>query len=213
VKRPVAAAAALLLAACAGVPERLPEANIQAAWQTHSAAIGALDTWKAQGRVGLRTPDDSGSASLTWVRTPAGQTIDLVGPFGGGRVHLVQDKRGATLKSGSREYRAADATQLLQRATGWHLPLAGLDYWVRGLPEPGRATLDFDTYGRLKTLVQSGWTVEYLDYRRTDNLELPTKLVLTRRFTGGEAGRSETQAGSVEVRLVIQHWTLGPDAS
>lgn len=212
-KRLVAAGAALALAACAGVPERVPPSDVQAAWQAHSAAIAALGTWKAQGRIALRTPAEGGSASLTWQRTPVHQTIDLVGPFGGGRVHLRQDNQGAILKSGAREYRAEDATQLLHRVTGWQLPLAGLDYWVRGLPVPGRTTLDLDAYGRLKTLMQFGWTIEYIDYQRIDNVELPSKLVLTRRLTDAESAPSETQAGSLEVRLVIQRWTLEPGIS
>lgn len=195
-----------MLGACVSVPQlQPPPLDVQAAWQTHRNMISTLSLWKTQARVALRTPEQAGTASLIWVRTPVRQTMDLVGPFGAGRVHIVQNASGATLTRGSRSYHASDATALLFEVTGWHLPLDGFDHWARGLPMAGSATLQFDVSGRLESLVQAGWTVQYADYQKVDNVELPTRMVMTRALE---------KAGDVlEVRLVIQQWVLGPDSS
>jgi outer membrane biogenesis lipoprotein LolB len=47
---------------------------------------------------------------------------------------------------------------------GVRLPVNGLRYWVRGLPEPGSTPGQTDADGRLTRLEQNGWVIEYPAY-------------------------------------------------
>ena len=71
---------------------------------------------------------------MHWTQRPGSLRIELRGPLGSGLVRLQQDAGGATLTDNGRNvYRAESIEDLLFDATGWHIPLDGLTYWIRGL--------------------------------------------------------------------------------
>jgi outer membrane lipoprotein LolB len=205
--------AALLLAAlsaCAAMPERPPVGDRDAAWLARTRDLGPLDSWEIRGRIALRTADEGWQASLLWLRAKDRHDIDLVGPLGSGHVRLRQDASGAELRDSAQQIlRDTSAENLLLRATGWQLPVNGLGYWIRGLPAPGVASVrELDEWGRLRTLRQLGWQVEFLGYERLDSLELPNKLFI-RRADAGNRQSLDIAAGNdptLEVRVVIDRW-------
>jgi outer membrane lipoprotein LolB len=92
---------------------------------------------------------------------------------------------------------APDADDLLEQSLGVRLPVNGLRYWVRGLPEPGSTPgLQTDAHGRLTRLEQNGWVIEYPAYAPTSrlNLDLPERIVARRT--------------DLSVKLVIEQWKL-----
>lgn len=200
----------LVLSGCAALPERAAVADIEAAWQARTTRLAGFTEWALTGRAALTTPDEGWQVTLRWAHKGARETIDLAGPFGSGRVRLTQDKSGAQLRdSQNRVYRAANAQQVLERATGWQLPIAGLHYWIRGLPAPGPdAARELDDYGRLKALRQFGWEIQFLEYRVVGAYELPSKLSLTHRLAANATRNSPPEEASVVVRMVIANWEL-----
>jgi outer membrane lipoprotein LolB len=200
-----------LLAGCATLPERAPVADPQSAWRTRQAELKPLTAWEIHGRLALRTAEEGWQATLVWWRERDRHRIDLAGPLGGGRVRLTQDRGGAELRDAEQKvYRDTSVEQLLKRATGWHVPLEGLNYWVRGLPAPEAATHeDLDAWGRLKTLTQLGWDIQFLEYARHGARELPSKVFIRRQARVGERRvGDEGNDATVEVRLIIERWTL-----
>jgi outer membrane lipoprotein LolB len=201
---------AAFVAGCATSPPIPPPVgNPAAAWQARQAELKPVIAWKIQGRLAMHSGDEGWQATLYWTRDGERQRIDLTGPLGRGHLRLVQDSHGAELRDADqRTWHAQNAEQLLYRITGWRVPLDGLDYWVRGLPAPdAAASEELDDRGRLKKLVQSGWDIRFLEYARYGSHDLPSKLFMTRRSTGAE----ENAAGdaALEVRLVVERWTLG----
>jgi outer membrane lipoprotein LolB len=194
----------LFAGACASVPDRPPAADRDAAWSARRRQLETRIHWAMQGRVALRTRDEGWQASLAWTREADRHEIDLSGPLGSGRLRLSHDRNGAQLRdSANKVLRAADAEQLLMQATGWRLPVDGLNFWVLGLPAPGNTgAQDIDAWGRLKTLRQSGWDIEFLGYVPCGDTELPSKLFMHREQL--DSAGSET----LEVRLVIDRWDL-----
>lgn len=185
-----------MIGACATVP---PAAPPDESWSQRQAALWQLDAWQLQGRVSVRSQEEGGQASLVWRRQGENDRFDLIGPFGAA-VRVTQGDHGAELRYKQKSYRAADAQALLAEVTGWRLPLAGLPYWVLGVPIPGvSAEKRFDAQGRLRELRQLGWVVEITDYVQLDNYELPRRLNLS-TVADGEA--------RVEVRLLVERWAL-----
>lgn len=196
------ALATLLLAACAVGPRRPPVADPQQTWQSRQAGLRQLLEWDVRGKVGVRSNEGkSGNANVVWVRRDAAHDIRLFGPFGAGMVRLNQWAGGASLYDPKKKktYSGDSAREVLYQSTGWKVPFDDLTYWVAGLPAPGATNqLVLDPWGRLASLVQSGWKVSFLDYDRQGGYELPRKLLLESRADGDEAS----------VRVIVKEWGL-----
>ena len=204
---------AMLAAGCAIVPSPPPVENPAAAWQARQAELRTLSAWTLQGRLAMRAAEEGWQASVHWTHDDGRQQLDLTGPLGRGHLRLTQDHGGAELRDADRKtWRAENAQQLLYRITGWLVPLDGLNYWILGLPAPGPAAkLELDDQGRLKTLDQSGWDIRFLEYARQGSLDLPSKIFIKRRGDGNET--ASAQHVDVEVRLIIELWTLDGEKS
>ena len=192
-----------LCASCAAPRPSPPAEHVQQLWQARAATLLSIQRWELRGRLAVRTDERGGQASLTWRRDAARHSIRLNGPLGRGVVQITQDETGAVLQDAEqRQFRAANAEELLHRYTGWSLPLAHLNYWVRGIPVPDLpAAQELDDSGRLKTLRQQGWEMAYKDYMRIEGLELPRHLILT-----ALPEQANAEQPAIEVRLVIDAW-------
>ena len=192
--RLLAVAATLLLVACSMQPTP-PVADPERAWAQHRERLQDLEQWRIRGRMALSTPDDSWQADLVWSQQQRDFRIQLIAPLGQGTLVLQGTPAGAELRSSEEPapVRAADAESLLYRRTGLRMPVESLRYWVRGLPAPGGAPqLKLDPQGRLQSLQQFGWRVDFRRYRQVGDLALPDKVYLS-----GEG---------VDLRLVIRDW-------
>ena len=195
---------------CATVVERPPAPDARAAWSARNEQLAPIDAWELYGRVALQSQTDGWSASLRWVRDADRHDIDLTGPLGSGHVRLRQDASGAELRDSEHKVlRDSNAESLLFRATGWLLPVDGLNYWVLGLPAPGGANdVQIDRWGRPQRISQHGWQVQYLDYAQFGRYELPSRLFLKRRLERAEAPAAADEPVTLEVRLVVDRWAL-----
>lgn len=205
----------MLAVGCATVGDRPALDDAAAVWQARQARLTPLKSWNIQGRLSARTPTEGWHASLRWVRNDQRHHIDLWGPLGRGHLRLTQDRYGARLRDADHNtYWAESGQQLLFDTTGWWLPLDGLNYWVLGLPVPETpAEHALDQQGRLKSLNQLGWQINFLRYRRHGAYEFPSKLFIRRRLgnPGTVAFDDETLNEPIlEVRLVIERWTITP---
>ncbi|MDG4551645.1 MAG: lipoprotein insertase outer membrane protein LolB [Candidatus Contendobacter sp.] len=192
----LAAALAASLFGCATPYPAPPPA--QDAWIARQAVLAQLTLWRAEGRIGVVTGQDGWHASFQWTQQGPGYRIDLSGPLGQGRVMVESDGSQMRIQAqDGRSWTAPDADELLEQALGVRLPVNGLRYWARGLPEPGSPpVVQTDASGRLTRLEQQGWIIEYPAYAPTSrlNLDLPERIVARRR--------------DLSVKLVIEQWTL-----
>lgn len=151
--------------------------------------------WTLSGRVAVWHGQDGWHAQLRWTQQADSYQLELSGPLGQGALRLQGDEQGVTLElaNGQRDW-APSADQLLQRHTGWQLPIAGMRYWARGLAVPERpADWDYAPDGRPQRLRQDGWDIHYSQYRDYQALGcLPRRIDFSR--------------GPLTARLIIDHW-------
>ncbi|HZQ72508.1 MAG TPA: lipoprotein insertase outer membrane protein LolB [Burkholderiales bacterium] len=166
---------ALLAGACVQAPTRPPPADV---------------VFDIAGRLAARYAEESFSGGFTWRHAGASDDMLITSPLGQGVARIERDAGSVVLTTAEpREYRAADAESLTEQVLGFRLPLAGLADWVRGAPSPGSpAQEERDEKGRLKSLSQAGWRIEYQDYAG----ERPSRLRLA--YPG------------IELRLAITQW-------
>jgi len=171
--RVVAAAMLLLVAACAELPHA-PEAF----------------EFELTGRFAARYRDEASSGTLAWRHRAARDDVLLSSPFGQGLARISRDGEAVTLVAkDNQRYTAADAETLTEQVLGFRLPLRGLADWVRARPAtdaPARAEYALD--GRLLSLEQHGWRIEYTSY------EGARPKVLKLNYPG------------LELRLAISEW-------
>jgi outer membrane lipoprotein LolB len=196
----LAAAGVLLvfLAACAGQQIDLPRDKN---WLEHSARLRGLTHWSAEGKLALRTPEQSESASLNWHQTGVITRLQLSGPLGAAATTLYSNGQTLEIRQGE-ELSTWDLTDTnaLEQKTGWDLPLLALPHWIKGAPAP-----DIDIQqmqmgpdlALIETLRQDNWEIRYEAYAQFDTFTLPTRLHLRR--------------GDTTLRLIIRDWQISPD--
>ena len=183
----------VLLAACASRPPAGP------AGPADAAALMALEHWQVSGKVGLRQNGTGNSARLDWQQSGAAYTISLNGPLGLGAIRIEGDADGVTVTNKEGTHQAASPEALIERLSGWQIPVSELVYWVRGLPAPELPVLATEmAHGRLQRLSQAGWQIEYREYQWADGLLLPAKIVLERPQT--------------RLTLLLKHWQTGAES-
>jgi outer membrane lipoprotein LolB len=173
----VRAALAVLLAAalasCAQLERATPEAP----------------EFELHARLAAHYRDESFTGALAWRHGPRSDEMLITSPLGAGVARIVREGDSVVLTTAApREYRAKDAEALTQQVLGFRLPLAGLADWVRGqAADTPRPIQTFDE-GRLKTLEQGGWRIEYLAYE------------------GERPARMRLLYPGIELRLAITEW-------
>lgn len=189
---------ALLLAGCGTGPERLPAGTTPAQAQAErERRLSAIEHWVCVGRVGVSDGEESLNAALRWTQSRDRYRIRLSGLFGQGLMEISGSGAGVTLRTAERgALTAASPETLLLEEFGWRLPVSGLRYWILGVavPETAVTSAEVDALGRLEHLEQSGWRIRYLEYRRIDGLDLPSRI--------------ELEHPQLSARIAVRSWQL-----
>jgi outer membrane lipoprotein LolB len=164
---------AVVLASCAQLERAAPE---QPVFEIHA-------------RLAARYRDESFSGAVAWRHGRDSDEMLITSPLGAGVARIVREGDAVTLTTAEpREYKAHDAEALTEKVLGFRLPLAGLADWVRGQAADAPHPIQTFADGRLKTLEQGGWKIEYQAYEG----ERPARLRLL--YPG------------IELRLAISEW-------
>ncbi len=159
--------------------------------------LGAQESleFELSARIATRYKEEAATGNVAWRHSADADEMLITSPVGSSIARVVRNGNEVVLTTAEpRDYRANDAEALTEQVLGFRIPLAGLTEWVRGRAVEGPpATPVRDAQGRLATLEQNGWKIEYQDYRADG---LPARLKLT--YPG------------IELRLAIHEWKLGP---
>ena len=152
-----------------------------------SPQIQDENNFDLQGKIGVRTPKQSGSAFFTWVQQQDQFDIELTGILGVGKTQIEGKPGQVTLNSAKTGLiTAATPEELLEKATGWQAPIMHLAYWVQAKPATQNAQASKDEQNRLKQLIEDGWTV---DFSYNDKQILPNKLLLKQALADDKENR------------------------
>ena len=188
----------LLLAGCSGLQTQPPQASsAPEIYRQHLAELETIKHFDIRGRIGVQTNPRGFSGGLHWQHAPASDAILLYSPLGGQVAQIDTAPAHVVLTtSDGKRYEAADAATLTQKTLGWSLPMHGLPDWVLGRPSGSTSVnAHWDDQGRLLTLQQDGWDIEYDQYVAVDGQQLPTRVSL--------------KSPKVNLKLVIEQWSLG----
>ena len=188
-------AGAVLLVGCAPTPIE-PAAEGEPLWQAHQQVLNAIGHWQVSGRMAIQAAGEGYHGRFDWRQLGDRMDLTVSGPLSQGSARLRGDGAGVELlDSDGGRVRAGDADTLLRRATGLQVPVTGLRYWILGLPAPTtESSRVLDGQGRLLSLEQNGWNIDYRAYLDMDGRSLPRKVFLER--------------DDLRVRLVVERWRI-----
>ena len=153
----------------------------------HSQQVEAENQFNLQGKIGVRTPQQSGSAFFTWVQQQQQFDIELSGILGVGKTQISGKPGQVTLNSAKTGLIYAESPEeLLERATGWQAPITHLIDWVQARPATIDAQIQKDSQQRPTQFIEDGWTV---DFSYNDVQTLPNKLLLKQALADDKENR------------------------
>ncbi|WP_026973325.1 lipoprotein insertase outer membrane protein LolB [Aliagarivorans marinus] len=167
----------LLLASCA-TPPPITEESTQ--WDSYQQQLAALERWSLRAQIAFISPEQRQKANLWWQQDQQQSHTRLTGPLGvevfelryqPGQVWLKDDKKN--------EYRGNDAQALLQRLTGWQLPVEQLPRILIGLPASDLYQLN-DADRLAAQQIAQQWQIDYLNYANYSGRVLPRQMQLVR---------------------------------
>lgn len=188
----------VLISACAREP-LLRDHQQWRLWEKHQAQLLSLKDWKIQGRLGLYTPDEAWPGDVLWSQSGQGYDIRIIAPLGAGSMHIYSVEGGVMLEHSSEPVAqfSPDPEALIAQTFGWQLPVTSLRYWMTGIPSPQGAIegeLDLDEQGRLNSLRQSGWNIQFSKYKSVSGFELPARVQLEHK--------------ELSVKIVVRKWLI-----
>jgi outer membrane lipoprotein LolB len=146
-----------------------------------------VNQFNLQGKIGVKTPEQSGSAFFTWVQEQEKFDIELSGILGIGKTQITGQPGQVKLNSAKTgEITAATPEELLKRATGWQAPITHIVNWVQAKPATLNAKIEKDDQKRISQINEDGWNVN-LSYN--GNANLPNKLILQQQLESGKENR------------------------
>ena len=147
----------------------------------------AANNFNLQGKIGVKTPAQSGSAFFTWAQQQDEFNIELSGILGVGKTQISGKPGEVSLNSAKTgQIEAPTAEELLERATGWQAPITHLVDWVQAKPATPQAKINKDDSNRPIQFLEDGWTVN-LSYDQ--QASLPNKLILKQTLESGQENR------------------------
>ena len=185
------------LASCATIPQQVTmstESTIR--HQNHLQKNAEIKQFSLQGRIGVQTNSKGFSGGINWHHASDSDNIALFSPLGSQVANISTSSDKITLTDANGKQRSASNAETLTYDTlGWSLPLAGLADWSLGRPSnsPIQNSI-WDEQGRLTTLSQDGWKIEFSNYTEQNGYWLPGKVFL--------------KSDQVNLKLLVENWNI-----
>ena len=143
---------------------------------TEQAAASTLPSaqFTINGKIGMTTPQQAGSAFYIWTQQGQNFAIEIAGAMNAGQTKISYNGQAATLTNEKGTINAATPEELLLRATGWQAPISQLPYWIQGQPAPSDANGKKDSANRLISAQNGDWTATF-SYSNSND-KLPSRL-------------------------------------
>lgn len=181
------ATASLAFTGCQQVVKPVNTTPILESSTDQTATQTPKNQFNLQGKIGVKTPQQSGSAFYTWAQDQDNFDIQLSGILGIGKT-IIEGRPGQVTLNSSKtgEITAETPEELLEQATGWVAPITHIIDWVQARPASKEAKIQKDTAQRISQIDEDGWIV---DLTYNESATLPNKLILKQQLESGKENR------------------------
>ena len=165
------------LSACTIAPTKIvPIDNANQAWESRKTFLYEQDEWVAHlSLIGIAKKEKF-KTRIIWQQNYQNYQIKLR-DFIGRTVAVIDgspQKVVVTTSKGKR-YEDQDAETLIYGLFGLRIPVAGMRYWLRGVPQPETEyqELNLRADGLAASMRQVGWQLSYQNYADNEAIKLP----------------------------------------
>lgn len=167
--------------------------------QQHQQSLTQLTHWKIQGKIAIKTPDDKFSANLHWSQEQDLYHIRLTSLIGSTLLEMQGNNKFSKLTFDGKAFVDTDPERLLERITGWQLPVKEFPLLIKGLVPKGDFQSQLTRNGLPEQITQAdisggGWKIQYSSYQQVAQFWLPENVQL------------DKQPNNIKIR--ISKWTL-----
>jgi outer membrane lipoprotein LolB len=145
--------------------------------------LDAIDQWNLNGRITVDSGDRSDSARFRWRQRGADMSLIVDSRVPGTPEFRVEGNASILTVYPPREEPRllTDPENELSAMLDWWLPVASLEHWLVGQPDPDYAyrRLDLGPAETLAFLRQRDWRIRYHGYRLTEGLLVPSRLTFS----------------------------------
>jgi outer membrane lipoprotein LolB len=198
------------IGACAQTPELQVTPESEQNWDLRQQQLNGIDEWEIHARTAilLKVTNSKGNledkvypVGINWSRQQERLSMVIEAPFGQGIIRIesnlsTDQNKQFKLSLADGKYRlGATPEALLVNELGWSIPVSGLKFWIKGLPQPNvESSYEIYGSGRLKSLIQNDWLINYLAYFSEEEQaqQLPKRLYLKHNNVG--------------IKIVIERW-------
>ncbi len=178
---------ALLLSGCTQLPPLPPTPASQ------------LDSWRLNGRIAVSSEHESWPpANVYWQQQGSAYELRL-NMAGQGALLLKGNNNGVIMHTADKKiFKAANPDALFAEVLKLEIPVTNLHSWIRGFPAPHSSPqwYQLNETGRLRSLRQNGWEIDYKHYVNIRGIYLPKKIFL--------------ENNQFKVKIAITQWHLEP---
>ena len=160
-------------------PIPTPTNPVIAATQAVLPAPTIIQSFEINGKIGITTPQQAGSAFYTWGQNGNSFAINLAGALNAGQTDISYNGQTATLTNDKGTLTADNPEELLFKATQWQAPISQLPYWIMGQAAPSDTGNQTDAQKRLATANNGDWVAQFA--YASDKDRLPNRITGTRK--------------------------------
>lgn len=190
----------LIITGCSSVPPS--QENYSVDWQTQKQTLEQINTFKATGKIGYKDPEHRQSLNFIFKHASSYSELKLLSVFGQTVLTVQMMPSGAMVTTSDGKVQTAQqADSLIQKLTGYAIPVSQLPDWLKGLPTQADDITfnDSNTVASLqKTINSKKWTLNYLNYQSVEDkqqsITLPKEMLLNQNQT--------------EIKILISKWIL-----
>ena len=163
----------IFLSACSSIPKTtlVP---------TQVSSIEQAQSWELKGKLLVRTPKDKFSTNLFWLHEPQRDQLTLTTMLGTTVLSLDAQPNKVMLTADGKTYKGNDAQALLQRLTGWSIPIELFPYWITGQVRQDDLIQTRDAKGNPKQAVvhlnHIQWVLDYRSWQQQSGVNVPRLL-------------------------------------
>lgn len=167
--------------------------------QQHQQALEQLTRWKIQGKIAIKTPKENFSANLHWSQQQDSYHIRLTNLIGSTLLEMEGNNTFSELTFDGQDFFDTDPERLLERITGWQLPVKAFPQLIKGFVPNDDFELQISKQGLPEQITQTngknqGWKIQYRSYQQVKQFWLPENVKL------------DKQPNNIRIR--ISKWTL-----
>lgn len=190
----------LFMLACQSLQQGSSKIKVES-WPSHYASLKGRQHWHLKGKIGFsyvyQGETKLVSANFDWQKRRNHFDMRLSGPLGMGEFVIEKSPQLTVLTNHKgMPFSASSPEALFERHTGMSIPWSDMEWWVLGIPSPGKSFEKnlMDDVELLAQLQQSGWKVSYESYQDVGTLRLPAKIKLAR--------------DDMKATIIIHNWEL-----